>query len=310
MRKPNTAQFFLAQRQRFSPVLRPALALGLLMALSLSACSPSNGLLLLPRGDLEATTFSTNPSTSAAGSVATGVSAAGVPMAENTGRLAPRKRVKVSFFTVAETPEGEPRYTPLSTENLVRLTFDGQFALESGALRQEPVLVQSFNFLESGAHVIALRFENPDQDIRIPLVVPEDTERQVEMRVNMAFDAQGNVRDVQVGYDQNGNDRFDNSRPVFRSSDGYAYLAYLPDGQVREWISPLDQVNSETVATGSIEAPLPPGSEKDASSETVQAPVPQTGTENTEPTQVPLPPVDVPPVPVPQPLPLPAPPAS
>ena len=258
----------------------------------LSACDSPDGLLLLPRNDLPATANATPETVS--------MTAA--------GRLNPRKQVQVAFFAVNERPEGGVSYTPLSTAKLVRLTFDGQFTLEADALQQAPVLTQSFRFLESGSHVLELSFQDPSQDIKIPLVVPEDTEVNVQMRVHLGFDSQGLIRDIQVGYDQNSDAIIDQSRPVFRSSDGLSYLTYLPDGQVREWVSPLEQVNTDAVTTGTLEAPLPPGSEKDARSENAQAPVPQTIAGNSEPAQVPLPPVEVPPVPEPQPLPLPAPP--
>lgn len=260
----------------------------------LSACGSPDGLLLLPRNDL--------PSTPNAAPESLSMTAA--------GRLNPRKQVNVSFFSVNERPEGGVQYQPLRTEKLVRLTFDGQFTLESDALQQEPVLTQSFRFLESGSHVLELSFQDPQQEVKIPLVVPEDTEVNVQMRVHLGFDSQGFIRDIQVGYDQDRDASMDQSRSVFRSSDGLAYLTYLPDGQVREWVSPLDQVNTEAVRTGTLEAPLPPGSEKDARNENAEAPVPQTIAGNSEPAQIPLPPVEVPPVPEPQPLPLPAPPGS
>lgn len=260
----------------------------------LTSCTASEGLLLLPRNDL-ATASGTAPEALSATA---------------SGRLPLRKQVQVAFFSVTERPEGGSQYEPLSTERLLRLTFDGQFTLASDALKQAPVLTQSFRFLEPGSHVLELSFQNPEQEIKIPLVVPEDNETNVQMRVHLAFDNQGVVRDIQVGYDHNSDQRLDRGRSIFRSSDGLSYLTYLPDGQVREWVSPLDQVSADAVSTGSIEAPLPPGSEKDARSENAQAPIPQNIAGNSEPAQLPLPPVEVPPVPEPQPLPLPAPPGS
>src|SRR5690606_26275010 len=90
----------------------------------LSACGSPDGLLLLPRNDLPATANATPETVS--------MTAA--------GRLNPRKQVQVAFFAVNERPEGGVSYTPLSTAKLARLTFDGQFTLETDALQQAPVL--------------------------------------------------------------------------------------------------------------------------------------------------------------------------
>lgn len=263
-----------------------------------SACGDASGLLLLPRNQMPQESVQTG---SAASTTAANAS------------LSARKRVDVLFFEASENNlSPEVIYTPLTTENLARLIFDGQFTLESDALQREARLSQSFQFLESGAHVLELVFSDPPQEIKIPVVVPEDSPVNLTLRVHLVFTDQGLVRDVQVGYDQNKDSVLDNDTSIFRSSDGENYLRYLPDGQVREWLSPLNVVNAQDVSTGTPEAPLPPGSEKDTRNSGNQAPVPQTigaNTDNTT-TRLPLPPVNVPPVPVPQPLPLPAPPLT
>jgi hypothetical protein len=266
---------------------------------TLSACGDASGLLLLPRNSspqqaLQASSAERNTAV---------VSAS----------LSARKRVDVLFFTAAESSlSPQATYTPLGTKNLVRLVFDGQFTLESEALQRESELSQSFQFLEPGAHLLELVFNDPPQEIKIPVVVPEESTDNLTLRVHFAFTEQGLVRDVQVGYDQNNDSILDRNTSIFRSSDGENYLRYLPDGQVREWVSPLNAVNSDAVSTGTIEAPLPPGSEKDTRNSNGQAPVPQTIGTSTDSTtnRTPLPPISVPPVPVPQPLPLPAPPLT
>lgn len=281
-----------------SRICQQALSCGFAVA-SLSACSDANGLLLLPR----------SANTSQQTAVQTG-SAAGSAAVSANSTLSARKRVDVFFFKASEDSlSPQVNYTPLSTENLVRLVFDDQFTLESDALRRNAELRQSFQFLESGAHVLDLVFSNPPQEIKIPVVVPEESPDTLKMRVHLTFTAQGFVRDVQVGYDQNSDSVLDQESSIFRSSDGENYLRYLPDGQVREWVSPLNAVDSDAVNTGAIEAPLPPGSEKDTRNNSDQAPVPQSIGTETSP-RTPLPPIEVPPVPVPQPLPLPAPPLN
>lgn len=276
-------------KRRFQQALACCFAVAML-----NGCSGSDGLLLLPRNEAV-------QSAARAGLTENSIAAV-------SNNLNSRKKVQVLFFNASEALSPQVTYTPLSTDNLVRLTFDGQFTLESDALQREAELSQSFQFLEPGAHVIDLVFSDPPQEIKIPLVVPDDADAQLILRVHLTFTPQGTVRDVQVGFDQNQDTVLDRSASIFRSSDGQNYLSYLPDGQVREWISPLNQVNSERVSTGAIEAPLPPGSEKDARNSSTQAPVPQTITGTT--TSTPLPPVSVPPIPVPQPLPLPAPPLT
>lgn len=273
----------------YQRVLTCFLAMG-----AFSACGDASGLLLLPRN--QTPQESVQAGTAASTTVA-------------NASLSTRKRVDVLFFEASEVNlSPEVIYTPLATENLARLIFDGQFTLESDALQREARLSQSFQFLESGAHVLELVFSDPPQDIKIPVVVPEDSPVNLILRVHLVFTDQGLVRDVQVGYDQNNDSVLDSDASIFRSSDGENYLRYLPDGQVREWLSPLNVVNAQDVSTGTAEAPLPPGSEKDTRNSGSQAPVPQTIDTDTTTTRFPLPPVSVPPVPVPQPLPLPAPP--
>lgn len=272
---------------------------GLFAVAMLNACSDASGLLLLPR------------STQLQPAVQTGSAASSSAVVAANASLSARKRVEVLFFKASESSlSSQVDYTPLQTENLVRLVFDDQFTLEADALRRNAELRQSFQFLESGAHVLELVFSEPPQDIKIPVVVPEESESILTMRVHLSFTAQGLVRDVQVGYDQNNDNKLDSESSIFRSSDGENYLRYLPDGQVREWVSPLNAVDSDAVNTGAIEAPLPPGSEKDTRNSSDQAPVPQSVGAETSSPRTPLPPIEVPPVPVPQPLPLPAPPLT
>lgn len=204
------------------------------------------------------------------------------------------QRVKVVFYNRLSNNE----LVPLVPDALESLRFNGQFSLDAGSFPRNRGLEQTFPFIEPGDHLIELTFTNQKKPIEVPIVVPESGSQETVILVILAFDASGNqVRDVQVGYDADNDRVLDTNANIYRSSNGQSYLVYSPDGQVKEWISPLDQANTDA-APNAAAAALPPGSTT-------------TGKNTTElPSKTPDKTASPPPVitvPVPKPLPLPEP---
>ena len=207
-----------------------------------------------------------------------------------------RQRVKVSFYNRLSNDE----IVPLVPEALDSLTFNRQFSIDSSEFPANKGLEQVFPFIEAGEHLIEIVLKDPQQIVQIPLVVTNIDEPELRVLVILAFDSSGKVvNEVQVGYDQNNNLIPDAESKIYLSSDGFSYLIYRPDGQVETWVSPLTRDDQEYPS--SVDAPLPPGSEKE-STLIDQLPPTQDGGDQKTP-----PPVDVPPIPEPMPLPLPEP---
>lgn len=206
-----------------------------------------------------------------------------------------RQRVQVRFLNRLSNDQ----LVPLVPDALESLTFDGQFTLNSEDFPANQGLEQSFPFLEAGEHLIDLVLRDSEQQVQVPLVVPKIEVEELVVLVILSFDAHSNtVRDVQVGYDQNGDMILDPDRNIYRSSNGQSYLVQTPDGRTEEWTSPLEHDQQESVPS-SVDAPVAPGSEKD-NTPTEQAPSTQESSDQAPPT------IEIP-VPVPVPVPLPDP---
>lgn len=205
-----------------------------------------------------------------------------------------RQRVHVSFLN--QLPNGER--VPLTPELLSSLSFNGQFSMDASAFPANKGLEQDFPFIEAGEHTLSLSFKSQLEPVKVPLVIPEG-QPALKVLVIMAFDLNSSqVQSVEVGYDQNDDQRLDNDQNIYRSRNGLDYQLYQPDGLVRDWVFPEFRRN---LSANTADAPLPPGTEPDKTI-SEKAPVPQDNAEKTPP-----PPVDVPTIPAPRPIPLPLP---
>lgn len=215
------------------------------------------------------------------------------------GRSIHLSQIRVEFYNRLSNNE----LVPLVPDKLESLRYNGQFSLDAGSFPRNQGLVQTFPFIESGDHLIELSFQNQAKPVEIPIVVPDNASAETVILVVLSFDASGEmVRDVQVGYDMNGDHQIDKSANIYRSSNGQSYLIYSPDGRVQEWISPLDKTSTDQVPTNTTAA-LPPGSNTSKSS--AEPPPKSTNTSLDKPATPP-----VPKIPTPKPLPLPEPPAA
>lgn len=210
-----------------------------------------------------------------------------------------RQKVRVKFYTKLTNQS----LVPLVTDTLTSIKFNGQFSIDTTLLPKNKGLEQSFPFIEVGEHVIELSFREPEQSILVPITVPKSEASEIVLLVILSFDAQDRVKNVEVGYDLNQDLRLDGDMNIYRSNTGLDYLIYLPDGQSKIWVSPLNQNNTTTV-TQNVESSLPVGSERDNTNPD-NAPQPQTREKTASPNPVELPKLPEPkPLPIPVPLPL------
>ncbi|MGV3523213.1 MAG: hypothetical protein ACO1RX_03255 [Candidatus Sericytochromatia bacterium] len=208
-----------------------------------------------------------------------------------------RQRVKVRFLNRLSNGE----VVPLVPAALESLRFNGQFSLDLSAFPANKGLEQDFPFIEPGEHVIELLLRNQDEPVKVPIVVTRDSDTEQVILVILAFDGSGNqIRDVQVGYDQDGDARLDTNRTRYRSSNGISYLVTTPDGRTEAWTGSQTRADSNGNAVAG-DAPLPPGTERVSPLDNGN-PLPQDTA-----SQAPLPPIDVPKLPDPRPVPLPVP---